>query len=255
MNICTGECILPDTTGYPPTISSTVSASDARLRMQQVKPPRSRGRPRSSRADESILAATVALLSEGLSVDALTFGMVATRARVSKATIYRRWRDKQALVRAALKDLERRPVRPLPRAGCAHDDLVITMRQVRQWLRESPEALIMPQLVGEIRRDPRLVEDYFARVLQTERRRIRQVLDHGVATGDFRFDLDTDLVSRMLYGLLIEDLWRVYHHRNHPELGPSLDEAERAVRELTRGLVSVPGAGLRRQLVSRQRAS
>ena len=220
-----------------------------------MRPPHSRGRPRSSRADQSILAATIALLSEGVSLDALTFSLIAARARVGKATIYRRWGNRQALIRAALRDLELRPMRPLPRATCAREDLVLTMRQVRQWLRDSPESQIMPQMAGEIRRNPRLVEDYFRRVLQIERRRLRTVLDHGVATGEFRPDLDTELVSRMLYGYLVGDLWELYH-RGCTEPGANPDGADRAIRELTRGLLSTAShTAVRRQMLSRRMAS
>ncbi|MEU7755571.1 TetR/AcrR family transcriptional regulator [Micromonospora sp. NPDC049171] len=218
-----------------------------------AKPSRARGRPRKSEVDRALLAATVQLLAEGLTLDALSFGKIADRAGVSKATIYRRWRDKRGLLEAALKDLERRPVRPLPRAGCAHDDLVMTLRQIRQWLHESPEAQIMPQLVGEIRRNPRLVENYFVRILQTERHRLRQILDHGVATGDFRRDLDTELVSRMLYGMLMVDMWRLFQP-GPPEAVPAVDETERAVRELTRGLLSTQVGPARRPVFSRQKA-
>ncbi len=61
---------------------------------------RAPGRPRSADADEAILTATLGVLLEegfrGLSVEA-----VRQRAGVGKATIYRRFPDKDALVRAA----------------------------------------------------------------------------------------------------------------------------------------------------------
>ena len=56
-----------------------------------------RGRPRSVEADAAILDATLELIDEtgltGLSVES-----VAARAGVGKATIYRRWPSKEALV-------------------------------------------------------------------------------------------------------------------------------------------------------------
>jgi len=209
------------------------------------KPVPARGRPRNALADRLILEAAVALLAEGQTLDALTFGAVARRARVGKATIYRRWRDKRCLLRAAVEELERHPQRPLPRGGSAYDDLVLTMRQTRQWLRESPAAGILPQMWTELRRDPQLADDYFARVLQTERSRLQQVLNHGVATGDFRADLDTEMVSRMLYGLLVEELWHAPRQGDtRPAAGAG--EMERAVRELIRGLLAPAPAAVAR---------
>ena len=59
--------------------------------------PRAPGRPRDARADSAILDATLRLVGSvglgGLSMDA-----VAATAGVSKATIYRRWASKEALV-------------------------------------------------------------------------------------------------------------------------------------------------------------
>lgn len=51
--------------------------------------------------ENAILAATYELLGEE-GYDGLTIDAVAARARASKATIYSRWRDKAALVNAAL---------------------------------------------------------------------------------------------------------------------------------------------------------
>src|ERR1700736_364907 len=56
-----------------------------------------RGRPRSSEADQAIVAATLALLEED-GYAALTMAGVAARAGVSTATLYRRWPSKLDLV-------------------------------------------------------------------------------------------------------------------------------------------------------------
>jgi len=56
------------------------------------------GRPRNARTDEAILHAVLDLLSEGQSVAAISIEAVAARAGVGKATIYRRWPNKEALI-------------------------------------------------------------------------------------------------------------------------------------------------------------
>ena len=80
--------------------------------------PRSPGRPRSVRADEAIVAATLDLLAEGMSVDVLSIEAIAARAGVGKATIYRRWPNKEALLIdavAAMKGPLPEPTRPSSR--------------------------------------------------------------------------------------------------------------------------------------------
>ncbi|NMI00126.1 TetR/AcrR family transcriptional regulator [Pseudonocardia acidicola] len=63
-------------------------------------PPR-RGRPRDTTRDTAILDSTVALLLE-VGYDQLSVESVAARAGVGKATIYRRYPDKAAMVAAAV---------------------------------------------------------------------------------------------------------------------------------------------------------
>src|SRR5262249_5933040 len=56
------------------------------------------GRPRSPRADEAIIDAVLDLLAEGTTAEALAIETIAARAGVGKATIYRRWPNKEALL-------------------------------------------------------------------------------------------------------------------------------------------------------------
>src|SRR5436305_11983661 len=56
------------------------------------------GRPRSDQAEEAILDAVFSLFSDGATYDALSMEMIAAAAKVGKATIYRRWPNKEALV-------------------------------------------------------------------------------------------------------------------------------------------------------------
>ena len=60
-----------------------------------------RGRPRDARCDQAILEATLEMLVEGGAAN-LSIDGVAQRAGVGKATIYRRWSSKEALVLEAL---------------------------------------------------------------------------------------------------------------------------------------------------------
>jgi len=59
------------------------------------------GRPRDKSRDVAIEKATVELLRE-IGYESITMDLVALRARVSKATIYRRWKNKAALVADAV---------------------------------------------------------------------------------------------------------------------------------------------------------
>ena len=90
-----------------------------------ARPP---GRPRSPAAERAILDATLELLaSEGF--DRLTVEGVAAAAGVGKATIYRRWPSKLALVLAAVGELSAHPLPELTTAR-TRDDLVSLLRHI-----------------------------------------------------------------------------------------------------------------------------
>ena len=64
------------------------------------------GRPRSAQADEAILDAVLELLGAGHSVAAISIEAVAAKAGVGKATIYRRWPNKEALLVDAVASMK-----------------------------------------------------------------------------------------------------------------------------------------------------
>lgn len=83
------------------------------------------GRPRDSNVDTALLCATQDLLLEQ-GFDRFSIDAVAARAGVSKATIYRRWPGKTALVVAAVADLSQAP--PVPDTGDLREDLLACAR-------------------------------------------------------------------------------------------------------------------------------
>src|SRR5689334_4055737 len=85
-----------------------------------------RGQPR----EAAILDAAGALLAE-LGYEALTIDAVAARAGSSKATIYRRWRNKAQLVKAVLDALDAEHNAEIPDTGALRSDLVAVLRAAR----------------------------------------------------------------------------------------------------------------------------
>ncbi|HET8682952.1 MAG TPA: TetR/AcrR family transcriptional regulator [Micromonosporaceae bacterium] len=191
-----------------------------------ARPP---GRPRSVRADEAIIEAMLDLLAEGTPVDALSIEAVAARAGVGKATIYRRWANKDALLLDAIRALKGVP--PQPAGVSLRDDLValvgsINRSQDRRALR------VMPCLVPEVHRNP---EHYriFQEMIEQRRDVMRGVLRRGVESGELRADLDVELALTLLTApMLVQKVLR-WH--------PGLDEAtlpEQVVDAVLRGITA-----------------
>src|SRR4051795_11415070 len=87
------------------------------------------GRPRSAQADEAILEAVLELLSAGQSAAAISIEAVAAKAGVGKATIYRRWPNKEALLIDAVAAMKG-PL-PVPVGESVRDDLIMLIKANR----------------------------------------------------------------------------------------------------------------------------
>ncbi|MCX4473230.1 TetR/AcrR family transcriptional regulator [Micromonospora sp. NBC_01655] len=177
-------------------MSDMTSAADA---------PRSPGRPRSARADEAIVEAALDLLAEGSTIEALSIEAIAARAGVGKATIYRRWPGKDALLLDALRRLK--GVLPQPTGNSVRDDLVLLVGAVGHNI-DPRAAKIMPCLVPEVNRSP----DHFRiyqNIIEPRRQLMREVLRWGVRSGELRADLDIEVVMALLTGpMLVQRMLR-----------------------------------------------
>jgi AcrR family transcriptional regulator len=161
--------------------------------------PRSLGRPREERADRAIVTATLALIAEH-GVRDLRMDDIANRARVGKATIYRRYRSKDELVTAAVAALVSEI--EVPDTGSTQGDLSDLMRSAVDVYSGSVEAAVMPSLVDAMSRDVALARAVREGFLAGRRRALRAVLERGVERGDLRADLDFELALDVLGGPL-----------------------------------------------------
>jgi AcrR family transcriptional regulator len=157
------------------------------------------GRPRSARADEAIIEAVLDLLAEGTAFEALSIEAVAARAGVGKATIYRRWSNKETLLVDAVATVKG----DLPQIGGAsvRDDLVALLRPFSVG-QHSRAGKIMPCLLTELQRNAELNRCY-QRISEPRRELMREVLRRGVREGVLRADIDLEIVMAMLVGPMV----------------------------------------------------
>src|SRR5690242_10855056 len=147
----------------------------------------SRARYRSVRSHRAILDATNQLLAE-VGYPGLTIEGVAARAGVGKATVYRWWPSKGALVVDALT--ENRAVPPMHDTGSLRADLVQAVRYVIAVLTTSTEGSIIPALTADLVRDASLAETFRARLLRPRRSMIEQMVHRAVERGELPADID-----------------------------------------------------------------
>jgi len=155
---------------------------------------RAPGRPRSARADEAIIEAVLDLMAAGTTIEALSMEAVAARAGVGKATIYRRWPNKEALIVDAIGSLKG----PLPEltGESIREDLLTLLRSTVK-VRASRAGRIMPCLIPEMQRNPELQRQY-QRIAEPRREQMRDLLRRGVAEGQLRADLNIEVAAALL---------------------------------------------------------
>lgn len=140
-------------------------------------------------------------MMDGASLGDLTMEGIARTAGVGKATIYRRWPNKDAL----LVDVVFRMNDPDPElAGVsARDDLVVLLDAMRlRGLAKRSTWWVMAAF-SQLNSLPELKQAYHDRVIDRRRRIIREVAERGVATGEFRADLDPELLGDLLVGPML----------------------------------------------------
>ncbi len=158
-----------------------------------------RGRPRREGVDAEVVGAACEILGEhgiaGMSMD-----LVAQRAGVSKATIYRRWASKEQLVVDVMRSFSQ-PI-PVPDTGTLAADLTQYLEQVIEVFRSQKRNDILPHLIAAACYDDTLrasLHDY-SRSRQVP---LRTILHRAVRRGELPAGFDVDIAVDMLMGAFL----------------------------------------------------
>src|SRR5260370_15120405 len=159
-----------------------------------------RGGRRSEQAGQAIVEATLDLFAEqgfeGVCVEA-----VAARAGVGKATIYRRWPNKEELLLAAFGSLKS-PF-PEPKGVSVRDDLLAMVEVMCADKADPRKARRYALLLGEGEKYPRLIARYKETVVEPRREAMRAVIRRGIQTGELRPDTDIEIAMLTLTGVIM----------------------------------------------------
>jgi AcrR family transcriptional regulator len=131
----------------------------------------------------------------------LTIEAIAADAGVGKATIYRWWPSKAALVLDAIHE-QVGPEIALPDTGSAREDLRLQIASLIEILTSSRTGKAFLALLAESQHDPGLAEAIRERLISGRRAATGEVIDRGIARGELRADLDVDVAIDALYGAL-----------------------------------------------------
>ncbi len=151
----------------------------------------------SKEAHEKVLKAAVDLIAER-GVEGTSMDAIASASGVSKATVYKHWENKDALLIDAMRSLSG----DFPEFDSGHPkaDMTALLRYFGH-VRKSPElGRIWPRIIGYAVGNPA-----FGRALQEfafapRRKQVARLLKQAAANGELRKGIDVDLAMDLLMG-------------------------------------------------------
>jgi AcrR family transcriptional regulator len=166
-------------------------------------------RTRSESAHRKVLDAALALVAER-GIDATSMDAVAAESGVSKATIYKHWPDKDALVLEMIAEVSGLHDRPSFDTGQTRADMVAVL-SYRPSQNAGMRERIMPHLIGYSVRNPAFGKTWRNLVMEPPRRELTHLLHQGINKGELSTGLDIDLSLTLLLGPIL--YWHIFLKR------------------------------------------
>ncbi|MEU7011060.1 TetR/AcrR family transcriptional regulator [Streptomyces sp. NPDC046332] len=157
------------------------------------------GRPREERVTRAVLDAVVALVAEQ-GMGAVTMDAVATRAGVSKPSMYRRWSTKQDLVIAAAESR----VGPLtvPDMGDFRAELrAVLMARLEAYRQPGIDRLLAGVMAAAA--DPGSERGAYGEYTARVTGEMRHIVERGMARGELRPGIDVDAAVTLVAASLV----------------------------------------------------
>ena len=158
---------------------------------------RGRGRPRDEVAKSRILGAALESVQE-LGFGATTIDAVAERAGASKATIYRWWPNKAALLIEALRDEVAHEL-PFPDTGDLREDIRLQLRNFIKLL-TGRRGRVFKAFLAAAQSDGEVAAAFRSVWIKPRRVEAKKVLEHHQREGRLPQGADLDVVLDLLYG-------------------------------------------------------
>src|SRR5689334_21506892 len=149
--------------------------------------------------EQQILDATITVLAE-VGYDKLTMDAVATEAKASKATLYRRWSSKPELVVDAVCSHKEHP--PIPDTGTLRGDLIAAYCGLGG-LGDKRSMAVLAAVVTAMSRDEEFAAVYRRDFIGPKQSGMRLVMERARDRGEIRDDVDLDLLAPALPGIVL----------------------------------------------------
>jgi AcrR family transcriptional regulator len=172
----------------------------AELRELEVEAARG-GRPRDDAREQAILDAAIDLVAE-IGYDAMSIEAVATRAKSSKATIYRRWPGKAELVAEAMRRRAEPVLEDLPDSGSLRGDLLTLVQRMFDGMNGADGGL-MCGLAVAVRNDAEFGRLMSSHLHEQKLRTVASIVARAEARGELPPGVDPSLVLQVAPGVAL----------------------------------------------------
>jgi AcrR family transcriptional regulator len=163
-------------------------------------------RTRSASAHQKVLDAAIGLVAEH-GVDATSMDAIAEKSGVSKATIYKHWTGKDALLLEMIAELNGLRARPVFDSGDTRSDMIAVL-SYRPRENVDMRERILPHFIAYSARNHAFGMAWKNVTMEPPRRELTHLLKLGIAKGELTPNLDPDLSLALLLGPII--YWHVF---------------------------------------------
>jgi len=169
-----------------------------------AEPTGMRGRRRDESREAAIVAAALELIGE-VGYDRMSMDAIAARAHASKATMYRRWDCKAALVAESLRCRHQVTLEPVD-TGNVRDDLLAGLRRLAEGVRDD-DLDLMTGLLQATRTDPELGRLVRQGMVESKRAAARnwtaRCIERGLLPEGTNLDLFHQIAPALIFSRLL----------------------------------------------------
>lgn len=161
------------------------------------------GRPRSVQSHQAMLKATLELLAE-VGYQNMSIEVIASRAKVGKTTIYRRYSSKEELVADAIESLREEVL--IPDTGSLWGDIDLLIENAAQITLSPLGRQTIALIISTASSSQTFAEVYWTKYLKPRRQAFSIVLERAKIRNEIPADTDSDLVFDLMSGVMLYTL-------------------------------------------------
>jgi len=169
------------------------------------------GRPRDDKRDEAIQSAAIALMQE-VGYERCTIEAIAAKAHASKATIYRRWKNKQELILSAVTR-HTFCATPEINQGNLREDLIEMISERIKNLK-GPDGAVVSVLLTAAKNDPELGKLIPSSIRENQDDSVMHIIERGIKRGEISKDANVELLLEILPGIFTYRIFMTHQSVN-----------------------------------------